>query len=206
MQRAEIRAAGELVADLIGRVTTSVEGVHGAIARRTFRPIGPAAWPVRAVHDGVARLTYATVRGVSGVVARGAAAAGGAVAGSDDGPRLADSPAGSLVLGALDGAFGDALARQASPLALSMSLRKHGRDVSLDPSGVRDVVPDPSPRIAVFVHGLCETDGVWHPRRGDDGGEGFGTRLEQDLGFTALDCGTTRVFMSPRTAGPCRSC
>src|SRR5204862_438415 len=73
---------------------------------------------------------------------------------------------GSLALGALNGAVGDRLAESGNPLALDMTLRGGGY----------------SPQIAVFVHGLCETDDAWALF----GDRPYGARLEEDLGYTPL--------------------
>src|SRR5204862_448640 len=73
---------------------------------------------------------------------------------------------GSLALGALNGAVGDRLAESGNPLALDMTLRGGGY----------------SPQIAVFVHGLCETDDAWALF----GDRPYEARLEEDLGYTPL--------------------
>ena len=63
--------------------------------------------------------------------------------------------------------WGDRIARDHAPLALGMDLRVDG---------------EPTGRVVVFVHGLCETDAAW--RLG--GGPTYGDRLREDLGHTPV--------------------
>ncbi|MDO9354977.1 MAG: hypothetical protein Q7T55_14865, partial [Solirubrobacteraceae bacterium] len=48
--------------------------------------------------------------------------------------------------------------------------------------------PDATGKIAVFVHGLCETDEAWRgfPPRADDPRVPFGRRMQLELGYTPL--------------------
>jgi pimeloyl-ACP methyl ester carboxylesterase len=96
---------------------------------------------------------------------------------------------GGIALGALNGAFGDRLEREGSPLALEMTLRSGGRDVEFDPGALREAFPDTPDRIVVFVHGLCETDEAWRllPLSGDRRTRrSYGSRLREELGFAPL--------------------
>jgi len=188
MQSKEIRAAGELFAAALGGTSTFVGEVHQAIAGRPFRGVGIASAPVRAIHDRVAATAYRTVATCLGAVPR-AGAALVARATPADGPSLSGSLRGSIALGALNGAVGDLLAREHHELALPMSLRRSGREVTRDPAALARAYPDATSRLAVFVHGLCETDEAWRlpsldadqPRRGS-----YGSRLREDLGYTPL--------------------
>jgi pimeloyl-ACP methyl ester carboxylesterase len=94
---------------------------------------------------------------------------------------------GSVALGALNGAIGDALATGGSALALSMSLRLRGRDVETDRDSLAEAFPQATGRLAVFVHGLSETDDAWRFRRRGAGPRGtYGSRMRDDFGFTPL--------------------
>jgi pimeloyl-ACP methyl ester carboxylesterase len=176
MEATEIRAAGRLAGDAVGGFGALVRDMHRAIAARSFDVVGPGAAPVRAIHDGVSTAVYAGVRGALAALPRagGAALAVSSAAGA---PRLADSPRGSLALGALNAAVGDVLGERDDPLALRMTLGRNGRDLEDPPA-------DASPRIALFVHGLGETDAAWRltPSRGP----GYGPLLERELGHSAL--------------------
>jgi pimeloyl-ACP methyl ester carboxylesterase len=172
VRTAEIRALGDLVGDLLAAGGTVVSDMHEAIAGRPFGALGPAARPVQVIHDGIAEAVYTGVR-----VGLRAAANGGAHAASlragDDRP-LGSRLSGSLALGALNGLYGDHLATAASELALPMTIRRDDDDAA--------------PRIAVFIHGLCETDEAWRvlPPGGPPPRPTYGDRLREELGFTPL--------------------
>jgi pimeloyl-ACP methyl ester carboxylesterase len=95
---------------------------------------------------------------------------------------LADSRAGALALGALNGAIGDGLARLESDLALELTIRRHGRAVPTDSAGVAQAFPGATPRLAVFLHGLGETESSW--RIGSE--RPYGSRLRDELGYTPV--------------------
>jgi pimeloyl-ACP methyl ester carboxylesterase len=98
---------------------------------------------------------------------------------------LADSPLGALTLGAANGVFGDRLARDHPDLALELTIRRHGREVPLGGDGVAAAFPDASPKLAVFVHGLCGTEQTWSFRSpGAEPRPTYGTRLRDELGYT----------------------
>jgi pimeloyl-ACP methyl ester carboxylesterase len=105
--------------------------------------------PAKLLHDAIAGAVYASVRG-------GAALTG--LAASALMPQRTVAP---TALAVLNGLRGDALE---APLAMPMTLRADG---------------EPRPRLAVFVHGLFETERAW--RYG--GGPTYGERLE---GFTPV--------------------
>jgi pimeloyl-ACP methyl ester carboxylesterase len=162
---------GELAGELLAAGGTVVSEMHEGIASRPFGALGPAARPVRAIHDGVSSAIYAGVRGGLRAVAR----VGGEVATLRfrDGPPLASSPGGSLALAALNGVYGNHLEARGNALALPMTIRRDG---------------EPGPRIAVFVHGLCETDEAWRvlPLGGGPERPTYGDRLRDELGMTPL--------------------
>jgi pimeloyl-ACP methyl ester carboxylesterase len=72
-----------------------------------------------------------------------------------------------VALGALNGAFGDKLEADGSPLAMAMSARVQG---------------EPGPKLVVFIHGLCETEDAWFLY----GGATYGVRLREALGYTPV--------------------
>jgi pimeloyl-ACP methyl ester carboxylesterase len=178
MRSAEIRAAGDLAGRALAGTGTLVRDVHAAIARRAFAAVGPSGEPARAVHDGVSAAVYGGVRAALGALPRGA---GGALAlrAPADAPSLAASPRGALALAALNGAIGDALASEGSALALTMTLRHRGADVDPDAPAIA------GPRLAIFVHGLGETDAAWRLRAAPER-PGYGACLERDFGYIPL--------------------
>ena len=171
MTKAEIRALGELAGELLAAGGTVVGDMHAGIATRPFDAVGPAARPVQAIHDGISTAIYSGLR----IGLRAAGRGGGELAAlrsGEDGAPLASALPGSLALGALNGLYGDHLQARGSPLALPMTIRRDGAG---------------GPRIAVFVHGLCETDDAWRgPARGEPERPAYGDRLRDELGLTPL--------------------
>ena len=164
-------------------MTSNLEEFHLAIADRSFGNAGPGARPARVIHDSVAAAVYGGLRGAGGAAAR----AGGAMAARrsrPDAPALGDSPRGAFALAALNGIIGSDLEREERALALEMTLRHGGRDVSV--ADLAELLPEPSPKIAVFVHGLCESDHSWSLFREANGGETYASRLQADLGYSPL--------------------
>jgi hypothetical protein len=203
MQPEEIVAIGELAGDALGSATTRVEDLHSGIAERVFGSIGEAAEPVRVVHDGIARGAYAAVRGATGVLARVGAARIGA-ASSPDAPSLTESTRGRVAMGALNGAFGDELARRGNPLTVELGVYAGGRPV--DPTGeaLARAFPVARPRVAIFLHGLCETEEAWQLRA--DRYVPYGARLEAELGYSPVYVATTAAATSPRTGASWTRC
>jgi hypothetical protein len=148
-----------------------------------FGQLGPAGEPVRVIHDGIARGIYGGVAAGLRVAARAGARAVGASL-PPDAPAIGATSRSRLALGALNGAFGDALARRESALAFDMALRVAGRDVAADRRSLAAAYPRAQQRIAVFVHGLCETEESWN--LGGMRHVPYGYRLEAELGYTPL--------------------
>lgn len=186
MEAAEVRDASRLAAVAVRGLTTRIHETHGGIAGRVFAMVGPVGTPVRVAHDLISAVTYRSVRTALGV---GAVAAVSAAAFRSSGRRLEDSPRGRIALGVLNGAHGDLVARAAPALALGMTVRVAGRAVPVDDASVRAAFADATDRVAVFLHGLTETEGAWcfqaerHYGRRD---VSYGTLLRRDLGFTPV--------------------
>jgi len=146
----ERHALASLLTQEAAGVPGGIHGMHSAISGRVFRALGPRALPVRVMHDTIARGSYFGVR------------AGIALAGRVAGEAYVRRPgeANSHVVAAVNALRGDALERDASPLALPMSVRRRGELVRM-PS---------ADRLAVFIHGLGETEFAW-------GRDPYGDRL-----------------------------
>jgi pimeloyl-ACP methyl ester carboxylesterase len=162
-----------------------VRDLHMAVAERAFTAAGPGGTPARAMHDGVAEALYDGVRMALEALPRGAGSAF-ARSTAEQAPALAQSPRGSLALAALNAYVGDALAASGSELALAMTLRHRGADLPLDPDALVCALPDAGPRVAIFVHGLGETDASWR-LRADARRPGYGAGLQRDLGHTPIE-------------------
>ena len=143
----------------------------------------PAGAPVAAIHDAIARPVYGAVRGLGGAIGRAAGVAAGLSRPAAAAP-LADSARGAAALGALAGAAGTGWSASAARSRVRMALcRGDGQAVALEPAALAADVPDATPRLAVFVHGLGETARTWAP---PEGRPGYGERLQADLGITPL--------------------
>jgi pimeloyl-ACP methyl ester carboxylesterase len=170
MRRDELNALGDLAGIAAAGIADQIRDTHGGIAARVFGRLGPSATPVRAIHNRVAAAAYAGAAGLTGAVVRGGARAV-SMTRPEEAPSMQDSPSGRLLAGALNGAWGDALDRRGSPLTTPMTIRRHGANLE-------------ATRIAIFVHGLCETDDAW--RLGAARHVPYGDRLEAELGYASL--------------------
>lgn len=157
MQRQELRALGELAGDALGGLTMRIEEMHTGIAARAPRSI---------LHDRIAAGTYGAVR----VALRSAVRGGVRLASltrTDEEESVQRSLRGRVAIGALNGIYGD---RLREPLASEMIVARP--------------ITAPTPKLAVFLHGLCETEDAWwlgasrHPP--------YGQRLENELGWTSI--------------------
>src|SRR5581483_4354934 len=161
----ELVAAGDLAADGLAAVTHHMRATHGGIAERVFSSIGAAAEPVRLIHDGIADAVYTTLaRASAGALRAGARAAAYARVADVEPTPLDASPRGRFALGAINGAFGDAIAGRGNGLAIEMSVRVRGRAVPPRRDSLAQAFPAPTRRLAVFIHGLCETEDAWRRR------------------------------------------
>src|SRR3954462_5586462 len=159
MLRGGVGPTGDWAGAGVGGGAKFIKEAHLGIAGRPFAALGMLGRPVRVVHDRVSAAAY-------DLVYKALAAGPRALVRFTPGNGIpaANTLRGSLALGALNGAVGDRLAESGNPLALDMTLQGGGD----------------SPRIAVFVHGLCETDDAWALF----GRRPYGARLEEELGYT----------------------
>jgi len=153
----ELRALTRLAFEELGLGTGGIGQVHRAIADRAFR--GPS--PAKALHDGISGGVYAAIQGAASL-------AGSAAAATVRDRPLSTTPRGAAMLAVLNGLRGDVLEREQSELAIPMTAHSD-RDAA-------------TPRLAVFVHGLFESDLAW----GYGGGPRYGDRLVEAHGFTPV--------------------
>jgi pimeloyl-ACP methyl ester carboxylesterase len=141
-------------------ILSVTQGLHRAIAGRVFRYV-PASGIVRFGHDAISSLVYAGVR----VGLRGATAAGTAIAGAAAGGRevrwFDSSPGHSRAASILHGVIGDRFATDHPALDLPVSIRVDGRTTEATRETLATAFDAPSPRVAVFLHGLTESDCCW---------------------------------------------
>jgi pimeloyl-ACP methyl ester carboxylesterase len=185
----EVRAIGDLGAFAVTMFTERIEELHHAVSSRSFDAVGAMAHPIRVVHDTVAGTLYSGVRSASGTAVRTLASAVARLS-PHDAEALSDTPNGAFARAAINGLLGDRLEEDGSALAIHLAARARGRDVPPTLEGLRAAYPRATPKVAVFLHGLGETEGAWWWRsRG--GGHGpivpFGERLRSDLDFTPVN-------------------
>ncbi len=184
MRPEEIAAFGDLAGDAAADAARQIHEMHTGIAGRVWSRVGPAALPVKLAHDRIAHGAYSAASQLTRSVVRAGAHAASA-ARSPEAPSIEHSPAGRLVVSALNGVFGDMLVRRRNPLALRMAVRRHGRDLEdLSASELRRAYPNAKPRLVVFIHGLCETDEAW--KLGAGRHLPYGHRMEIELGYTPV--------------------
>jgi pimeloyl-ACP methyl ester carboxylesterase len=166
MQPQEVRALGELAGEAIGGMATRIEEMHTGIAQRAFDGVGVMAAPVKFIHERITHRAYATTRGaLGGAVRSGSRLA--SLAQAADAPSLNETALGRMVIGALNGAFGDRLSQ---PLDCEMCVARPIRN--------------PTDRLAIFLHGLCETEDAWW--LGARRHRPYGARLQSELGWTPV--------------------
>ncbi len=152
------RALEEVVLD-------TARDTHRGIASRVRSVTTPmGGTPAVAGHllpDALAATVYTSVRWglrAGGLGLRGASAAG-------LGPEMDDGPRGRFVRSALNGLLGDRMEAEGSPLAIRMSVRQAGRDVTTDAEALATAFPAATDRLIFFLHGLSESESYWDLRR-----------------------------------------
>lgn len=186
----ELRAVGPLAARYADETLTStVQGVHKAVAERAFGAVGPAGAPVRVAHDTIANGVYGTIRAGGRLVGHVAGAVAAAPReGVEQDELFSDSRVGASTLAAINGLIGDKLVEERNVLGFEMNVRRGGRDVALERGALARAFPDAGGRVVVFLHGLMEAEDVWKIGTGKPGSDGstYGSRLRHELGFTPV--------------------
>ncbi|MDB5064073.1 MAG: PGAP1-like protein [Chloroflexi bacterium] len=182
---ARLRALGRALGDAGAHLTGRVEEMHRSIAGRAFAAAGPGAAPVRTTHDAISAVVYASVRGGARLGGRAAGVIGALTPLGEgewlEGPRLA------FLEGAVCGALGDHVEERHAELAPRMAVRLAGRDVAVEPAALAGAFPRAERRVAVFLHGLCETEAAWgRPALDDDALGTYGDRLRRHLGHSPV--------------------
>jgi len=188
MDARDICAIGDVLAESLSGATKRVQEVHEAVAQRSFAAAGPARSLPERVHDRIAARIYGTVRTVGPAAIRsGALGLGTAV--DPDAARVYGSPRGKAIVSALNGAFGDALARRGNSLALRMRLRSDGTQIDTSARELARALPEATARVVVFIHGFGETDDSWRwfaRSHWSDPSINYGQLLRRELGYTPL--------------------
>lgn len=180
----EARELVRLAFEEMERGVDDLHSIHGSIANRAFGVAGPGGAPAHWVHDRVAGAIYGALKG--GARGMGRAADVTLARRPDLAQRVVSTtPRGAALVAALNGLIGDTLERHQSALHQPMALRVHGEPIGTSRGDLRAAYPEAGPRIAIFLHGLMETEFSW--RRGSrETGESYGVLLERELGITPV--------------------
>ena len=166
----EAQALVKLGVEELASAPQGIKGFHMAIAKRAFDGVGPAALPVRIAHDAVSGAVY----GGLGQATRFGGRALEAAIGRRYTQMLSESPRGAAMIAMINGLVGDTLEEEQNELRQPMAIRMGGTPVEVD------AFEQPTPRIAVFLHGLMETEFSW------GGTANYGSRLAAEAGWTPV--------------------
>ena len=184
-------------------LTKAIKGAHLAISDTVHDGVsllvGPAAdpitTPIKVIQDVVTKGVYAaTDRSVqAAAMVTGYVATQRLVGKDNDRQSVHDAPAAHSSIAVLMGLYGDRFAKEASTLAPKMHLRTPaGRRLEPTREGATTAYPIDGTRpeekatgqIAVFLHGLFETEAAW--RLGSDTRETYAVRLASEVGLTPV--------------------
>jgi len=166
---------------IVERVLVPAEGTHRAIAERAFGLVGERANAVRRFHNSVSGLLYGSIRAVTSVASATIGVAAAAVAGSHPYQPVTSTRRGSAAVSAINGLWGDELSRRGNDLQIEMAFRdRAGAPIAISEVSLKETFPDATARLAVFIHGLVETERCW----GDD--DSLGESLASVGGFSEL--------------------
>ena len=185
----EVRALSALAFDELRSFPGAIRDMHLGIAERAFRGVGPAALPVKLIHDAISSRAY-------GAIGAGASGLGRAVdaamerRGIGEQVSLSTTQKGNFGIAVLNGLIGDRLERDGSALHQPASARIHGERIGLDEPSLREAFPQATPRLVVFIHGLTGDEFCWswgqNPATNPDAADPYGSRLASDLGYTPV--------------------
>jgi hypothetical protein len=174
----DVRGAAKMTFDATVGIVGVVERMHRVIKAHP----GPLGDAPQGSTNGITGHVYRAVRAGARLVGWGLDASLDTVASllpeADTGPRR------DALVAAVNGIYGDYLARTGNPLASEMSLRLRGRpiDVARPADSILAVAgKPPTSKLVILVHGLCMNDLQWR-RHGHDHGEA----LAEELGCTVL--------------------
>ena len=174
----DVRGAAKMTFDATVGTVGVVERMHRTIKARP----GPLGKAPPGPTNGITGQVYRAVRAGVRLVGWGLDASLDTVARllpeADTGPRR------DALVAAVNGIYGDYLARTGNPLASEMSLRLRGRPTEV--ARLADSIlaaggKVPTGKLLIFVHGLCLNDLQWRRHGHDHGGA-----LAEELGSTVL--------------------
>jgi pimeloyl-ACP methyl ester carboxylesterase len=188
MDARDVCAIGDALAESLDGTSRKVEEIGDAVARRSFAVAGPVRGIPQAIYDRITPRVFSSLRAAGPAVIR-SGALGISSTIDADAEDFAASARGKAVLSAVNGLFGDALARRGNGLALRMSIRSDGRELRLTEAGLAAAFPESTGRIVLFVHGFGESDDSWRwyaSAHWGSRGLSYGELLRRELGLTPL--------------------
>ena len=176
---ASVAIAASLAVEYLDRlVVGTVRDVHHAVGRRSFRATGAPSAPVRLMHDGISGSVYA-------ILGASLRTTGAALRRLDQrgrgGRTLDEAPAGRRAAAIVNGFIGETLDEEDHPMAIRMSARLDGRDVT----DLEQAYPDATGDVVIFLHGLVEDDESWH-WGAESGVPTYAERLRSDTSWTPV--------------------
>jgi len=179
-----------MAVDATTGITDLVSALHAHVARAPVQLAGPV---VGGTINGITKLVYDSVRGVTRAVGSGLDAGLAqleralAISGLDQ--KFAQGPPNrgrEALVAALNGILGDYLAQTGNPLAIAMRVRNDGVPLALAPAALAATFPTAGARVAILLHGLCMNDLQWRGDEADQPVHDHGAALARDLGLTPL--------------------
>jgi len=155
----------------VAGVASVVEDTHSHIAFTS------SSSPAHKLTAAITSLVYKNIRAVSGLIDRSLIAVQPMLPNANE-QRV--SRGREAIVAAVNGVLGDYLIRTNNPLAISMSLRHHGRPLEIERHALQTNL-HPTGKILLLVHGLCLSDLQWKRKTHD-----HGAALARELGYTPL--------------------
>ena len=158
----EVRALSELGLTELSKASDGIHQTHRAVSDRVFsmvrRGLGPSITPVQALHDGITDGVYRII----GESTKTAGEVSGKVADLPMSRPISSTTTGASLIGFVNGLIGDELDGKQSPLTEhNISIRVGGRHIPVTVDDLARAFPRATGRIAVYVHGLTETEHAW---------------------------------------------
>jgi pimeloyl-ACP methyl ester carboxylesterase len=197
----------DFVHDVIEKTTDLVEETHEAAAQKPLGVlsslgVGDAARAVDSPRALISKLVFDSIRATNRTV-QAVSDVGVAIAKQviPEQSELATAGKPKTVVGewldaaesALNAVAGDFLAQQENGLSIQPQLRHQGHALTLTREHLATVLPDATPKLCIFVHGLGCSDSAWlqhdpvAPVVGEPSGEvSFGNGVQRELGYTPL--------------------
>lgn len=163
-------------------IVGTVRDVHAAVAKRTFRATRLVGGRLpESLHDGIVTSVYGAISGgmrISSGTLRTLGAHG-------FGHRLERSERGRLTMAVINGLIGDELRMLDDPQAIRIGIRMHGEDVPATRFPLKQAFPEATGHLAVFLHGLCESDESWKQRTASVGSN-YASRIAAETDGTPV--------------------